>query len=198
MKLKKSLAMVAVALLLVPFAVLAENQDTQKIDQEMMEAFIKYSTPNENHKRFEKFVGEWDADVKAWMEPGSNPNLSKGTAKSKLIFGGRYLYTKFESTFMEQPFQGMQIMGYNNLTNNYNSFWIDNMGTGFYLTSGVLDETGNVLTETGVWPDPMTGETKVRIITKWINDDKFINEIHGTGLDGKEFKMLEVTYTRKK
>lgn len=55
------------------------------------------------------------------------------------------------------------------------------------------------MTETGDWPNPMTGGTvKVRAVTKIISNDEFVYEMFMTGADGKEFKNLENRAIRKK
>jgi len=100
---------------------------------------------------------------------------------------------------MEQPFKGIQIVGYDNFKKKYVTFWIDNSSTPFFLTSGNFDESGKVLTETGAWPDFMTGGTsEVRMVTKIVSDDKIVYEMYMIGPDGKEFKTMENTSNRKK
>lgn len=197
MKLKKSFLLTTILVLLVPSVVLADCQQAQTEDQKMMEVYMKYAMPNVNHEYFKKFVGSWNVETKMWMKPGAEPTLSETTAESKLIFGGRYLYTVYKGMYMEQPFEGIQIAGFDNFKNKYVTFWIDNMGTSFYLTSGNLDKSGKMMTETGVWPDPIAGEMKIKIITKSLTNNKFIYEMYSTGPDGKEFKMMENTATRK-
>jgi hypothetical protein len=55
------------------------------------------------------------------------------------------------------------------------------------------------MTETGVWPDPMTGGTiTVRGVTKRVGSDEFTYELYMAGPDGKEFKSLENVAVRKK
>jgi len=45
----------------------------------------------------------------------------------------------------------------------------------------------------------MTGGTsEVRMVTKIVSDDKIVSEMYMIGPDGKEFKSMENTSTRKK
>jgi hypothetical protein len=100
---------------------------------------------------------------------------------------------------MGQPYKGIQITGYDNYINEYRTFWIDNMGTSFYEMNGILDDSGKILTQTGVWPLMAPGEKqKVKMVTKPISQDKYIFEMYMVGPDGKEFKSLEYTAIRKK
>ena len=197
---KRKQIILAVALsLLVSFNVFALIDEGKTQEQEMMEAFMKYSTPDKNHEVFKKNEGKWNTEVKMWMTPDSKPIISHGTSEMKVILGGRYLKMVYRSSMMGQPFEGIQIMGYDRFQNKYVTFWIDNMSTAFFLTSGNLDESGKIMTETGIWPDPMTGGTvTIRAVTTCINEDKFIYEMYQTGQDGKEFKVMESVSTRKK
>jgi hypothetical protein len=155
--------------------------------------------PDENHEFLKKFVGTWEVESKMWIKPGTEPSISNLTSEAKMILGGRYLYSVFKGTMMGQPFKGIQIVGYDKFEKKYRTFWIDNSSTPFFLTSGSLDETGKVLTEKGAWPDFMTGGTsKVKAVTKVVSDDKIVYEMYMIGPDGKEFKSMENTSTRKK
>jgi hypothetical protein len=136
--------------------------------------------------------------MKSWMKPEDEPMVSKGTMKGEVIFDGRYLITKFESSMMNMPFKGMQIMGYDLFQKKYVANWIDNMSTAFAPTTGTLDMAGKILTETGVWPDPSTGGTaKVKIVTTWLADSKYKFEMFMPGPDGKDIKWMEMTATKK-
>ena len=106
---------------------------------------------------------------------------------------------KFTGTMFGQPFEGLEIVGYDNLKKKYVTFWIDNQSTGFYLTEGTRDTLTHVETETGDWPDPMTGSSiKVRSVTKFLSKDEYVYELYMISPDGKEFKSLENRSTRKK
>lgn len=183
----------------VSFSLLGYTQE-EKMDQDkMMQAYMKMMAPNKNHEIFKDHVGEWIVMTKAWMQPGADPVESKNSAKIEVIMGGRFMKMTFKGTMFGQPFEGLQITGYDNILKKYVTFWIDSSSTSFYLTKGTLDETGKVMTEEGDWLDPMTGGTfKVRAKSTMISPDEFFHEMYITGPDGKEFKSLENRMTRKK
>ena len=54
-----------------------------------MEAWMKYMTPGPEHQQMASMTGEWNAAVKMWMAPGAPVNESTGTAKFRMILGGR-------------------------------------------------------------------------------------------------------------
>jgi len=175
----------------------AQQQTKQMSQQQMMDQMMKYAMPTKAHDFLKNYVGKWDVEAKTWAQPGAEPGISKATMKGELFFEGRYVKCDFEGMMMAQPFKGLQIIGYDLFQKKYVSFWIDSMSTCFYLTSGTLDGSGKVLTETGTWPDPMTGGTsKVKIVTTHM-DGKFRFEMFMIGPDGKEFKSMELNYSRK-
>jgi hypothetical protein len=196
---KKSLMTVGAILLVLSMTpIFTSAQETQQDQQAMMEAYMKMMAPNENHEYFKSFVGEWDVTTTSWMMPGAEPTVTQNSSKAELIMGGRFLKMAFEGTMMGMPFEGIQIIGYDNLQKKYISFWIDNSSTNFFLLSGMLDDSGKVMTEKGEWPDPMTGGTsKVKTTTKWIGPDEFVYEMFMIGPDGKEFKNLQNQMKRK-
>ena len=174
-------------------------QEAKKTDQEAMEAYMKMMAVTENHEFLKNFVGEWEVTTTAWMEPGAEPVITQNNAKAELILGGRFLKVNFKGTMFGQPFEGLQIVGHDNLKKKYVSFWIDSSSTGFYLTEGDRDEGKNMIRETGLWPDPMTGEDmKVRITTTLLSTDEYVYEMYMVLPDGKEFKSLENRSARKK
>ena len=144
----------------------------------MIEVYMKLGALNENHEYLKNFVGEWEVSTKGWMFPGTEPVVSKGTSKGVLIMGGRFLKMHFKGTMFGQPFEGLQIIGYDNLQKKYVTFWIDSTSTAFYLLSGIRDEATNVTRASGVWPEPMTGGTiKVRDVTELISKDEFLKTV---------------------
>jgi len=50
--------------------------------EEMMKKMQVAGTPGPAHQTLGDFVGNWKAEVKCWMEPGSEPNVSKATSKT--------------------------------------------------------------------------------------------------------------------
>jgi hypothetical protein len=180
--------------------VFAQQPPQSEEEQKMMKLWQEYATPGENHKYFEYFVGDWDVNVKAWMKPGAEPEVSKGDNTSKLILGGRFLKAYYKGTMMGMPFEGISITGYDNFKKEYVTMWIDNAGTGIYQTSGTLDKASKTRTETGLWDDFMTGgKSKVKWVTKIIDDNKYQFDMYGADpKTGKEFKSGQIIYTRKK
>lgn len=194
------LTLLVICLLITMLSSTVSAQSSQQEQQQQaMEQYLQLGAVNENHAYFDNFVGQWQVKSTIWMMPGTPPSVSQNTAEAELILGGRFLLMKIKGVMMEQPFEALEIMGYDNLQQKYITFWIDNTSTAFYQTTGVRDTVTKIVTETGDWPDPMTGGTiKVRATTKMISPDEFIYEMFMTGPDGKEFRTLENVAVRKK
>ena len=175
------------------------SQKTSEHDHDaMMEKFKEFSTPNENHKVLDRLAGNWDYTIRWWMSPDAKPEESKGTSEIKSIMGGHFIEQAVQGTSMGQPFEGMGIMGYDNEKKQYQSVWIDNMGTGIMTGSGNYDPKTKTLTDQGKFSCPAEGEKSYRALLKMADNDNFTYEWYMTGQDGNEFRAMEIVYTRKK
>ena len=188
------------ALALCTSALFADDQKKSEADMQkaMMEAWMKASTPGEAHKKLDGMVGTWDVTVKSWMAPGQPPMESTGTAVNAWILGGRWMEEKFTGTFMGMPFEGRGFTGYDNIKKQYVGTWMDNMSTAVMVSSG-KGGSGNTYEFTSTMDDMMTG--KPQMITEKVtftDADHHTMEMWGPGPDGKVYKSMEITYSRKK
>lgn len=158
--------------------------------------------PGPEHKLLATMAGTWSANVRSWFGPGE-PKESKGTMVRKMIMGGRYLHEKFEGDFAGMKFQGLGISGYDANKKKFVSAWIDNFGTGISTMQGSYDAEAKSFTFLGEEDNPaMGGKMKMRDVLKIISDDEQRFDMFRTplkdGKDAKEFKVLEITYARKR
>ena len=196
---RKSVALLVLVIAVSLVATAALAQEADKEQQKAMEAYMAMMAPNENHAFLANFVGDWDVATNAWMRPDAKPATGQGTYTAQMILGGRFVMMNYKGTIFGQPFEGFQIIGYDNIKKKYETFWIDNSSTSFYLSEGVRDQEGTTLADTGLWPDPMTGGTiKVRDEMKLAGPDAFIYELYMTQPDGTEFKSLQNMAVRRK
>jgi hypothetical protein len=192
------IAVFLISILAIPGTSSAQEMSAQ--EKQQMEMMMKYGTPGKNHVLLKKYAGDWDVEVKAWSKPGAEPMMSKGSMKNQLLFEGRFLKSEFEGMMGGQKFMGLEVIGYDLFQNKYFTVWIDSWSTAYVTTRGVLDASGKVLTETGDWPDPMTGGKqmqKVKNVTTFMEDGKYKFEMFMVMPDGKEVKSMELLATRK-
>ena len=165
----------------------------------MMKAWMDFATPGAMHTWMVKTNGTWEAEVSQWMDAKAPPTKMKATNVQTAAMGGRYVLGKFSTTMMGQPFEGMSTMGYDNGKKMFVSTWVDNMGTGIIYMTGTYDEGNKMLRLSGKQTDPMTGkDTDIREEMKMIDDNSYTMTMYGTGMDGKEMKFMEGTFTKKK
>ena len=131
-----------------------------------------------------------------WMDPSKPPAESTGTSVNSWVLGNRFIETKHEGTFMGQPFTGIGYTGYDNTTKKYEGTWMDNASTGMMVSKGTM--TGSVMTSSSTMADPTTGKMMtVKMKTTVADKDHYTMEMWGPGPDGKNYKMMEIAYSRK-
>ncbi|MGE3973513.1 MAG: DUF1579 domain-containing protein [Bdellovibrionales bacterium] len=177
----------------------ADTADKAKME-EMMKSFKEYSTPGPQHKTLAGMVGHWTYTSKMWMSAAAAPQESKGTANFKMIMGGRYLQQNVKGkAMMNMPFDGMALTGYNNLKKNFETLWIDSMGTGMTQGTSTFDEKTSTFSENGTYTCPQESDKVREYRAEWklIDKNNMIYSMFGPGDDGKEYKHMEMTYKRK-
>jgi hypothetical protein len=194
-----SLAAATLCIMLTVSPVLAKDKKGEKpMDQQaMMELWKKLAMPGEPHKLFAGLAGSWTTTTKEWMEPGKPPTESTGTAEMKMLLDGRFLYQEYNSRMMGQPYSGIGIDAYDNMTKKYVTAWMDSMGTGIFMMEGTASADGKTITLKGSHPEPGGGKMTHRAVRKIVDNNSQTFDMYGAHHGGKEMKMLEITYTRK-
>ena len=195
----KQLAVTILCLMLTGTPVLAKEKKHEKpMDpQEMMEVWKKLAQPGEPHKLFATLAGSWTTQAKEWMDPGKPPTESTGTAEMKMLLDGRFLYQEYNAQMMGQPYSGIGIDAYDNLTKKYTTVWMDSMGTGIFIMEGTASADGKTITLKGSHPEPGGGKMTHRALWKITDNDNQVFEMYGAHGKEKESKFLEIIYTRK-
>ncbi len=174
-----------------------EQQEYSAAMAEMMEVYAQAGMPGEAHALLGRMSGTWDFEVKFWMDPAGEPEVMQGVSKIEMAMDGRWSIEKVESDFMGMPFHGTGITGYNNATEMYQSVWFDNTSTTLYTYTGWANESGDGITMTGEFEDPVTGEmVKQKSVLKLIGGDQMHAESYETR-GGVEMKTMELHYRRK-
>lgn len=176
----------------------AYKEPTPNEMQEGMAKWMEMSKPGKMHSRLAYFEGEWTTTAKVWMDP-NNPMESTGEATFTWLFSHRWMKQEYKGTMMGMPMEGFGIHGYDNFRKQFVGTWVDNMGTSVSMTAGNLDGSGETLIEYGTMDDPMTGEVgkMSKHVTRIIDENTFIFEIHDMRIGEEHTMVLEITYKRK-
>jgi hypothetical protein len=75
---------------------------------------------------------------------------------------------------------------------------MDTMGTGIYFFEGTASADGKTITQKSKYDDPVQGPVEWRSVTRIVDDDTLEFEMYSTDQSGKEQKMAEMTYNRRK
>ena len=166
-------------------------------EQAMMAAWQKAMTPGPQHQALVGMAGTWDFAGKFWMGgPDKPPMEATGTAERSMIHGGRVLVENVRSSMFGQAFEGHGMTGYDNVTGKYWTTWTDSMSTGVMVGTGTCDASGTC-TFTNEYADPMTGKMKTSRSTLRHEGNREVMEGFDTGPDGKEYKSMELTFTKR-
>lgn len=196
---KHAVSMTALALLFAsPLA--AQEATTPQMTPEMramMEAFQKAGAPGAEHRKLASLAGTYDLTIKSWHAPGGEPSTDTGTATRKMILGDRVMVEEVTSQMMGQPFTGHGMHGYDNVTGKHWATWNDSMSTGLMISEGSCDAK-LMCTFTGSYHDPVTKKPQTtRMTTRWTDASTEVFEMYAPGQDGKEMKMMEITYKKR-
>jgi len=172
----------------------SRSQGQASDKDEMMKRVQAAGTPGLAHEALAAFEGNWKAEVKCWMDPGGEPNVSQATSKTRWIFGRRFLEEEFHGEMMGKSFTGRCLLGFDNTKQKFNCVWIDDMNTGVFTSEGRGENANKVITLEGKASCAATGQTDVPMkqIFRVVSSDKHILEMFN---DGR--KSMEITYTRQ-
>ncbi|MBL8766204.1 MAG: DUF1579 domain-containing protein [Planctomycetes bacterium] len=156
------------------------------------------SAPIAQHAALARFEGDWTVKAKLFLEPGAPPQETKGKSEFKMLFGGRYLREKYESTFQGVEFEGLGLVGFDKARQTYVANWVDSMSTGFALSDGTLSADGNTFEFKGTSTDAATGAKVAFRWTKvWKDADNFVFSAFESRDGQPEVLTMEFAYKRK-
>jgi hypothetical protein len=189
-----------------------EKKDSGTVKETSKEAFVPvdsatamknwqaYATPGDMHKMIASWDGSWATEINSWMAPDAPPVKSMGTTVNKSVLNGLYQESVNKGDMMGMAFEGHGTLGYDNAKKLFISSWVDNMGSGIVKLEGPWDAATKSITFTGKCIDPASGkECDMREVFKVVDDNTQTMEMYGPNpKDGKEMKMMELKFVRKK
>jgi Protein of unknown function (DUF1579) len=156
--------------------------------------------PTKEHKLIAGDVGVWDAEVKAFTGPDTEPMISKGTETVKAL-GDLWTVSDFKGEFGGQEFSGHGITGYDASKKKFVGIWVDTMSLAPMTLEGTYDEATKSLTMLTEGVDPATKQPyKMKEVITWKDKDhrNFVMYMNTPGGKEEMTKAMEISYTRKK
>lgn len=167
---------------------------------EDMQACMEAGAPGENHEYLVQDAGVWKGKTKMWMTPDmTEPMTSECTSTVTPMMDGRFVRCEITGDMPGMGvFNGFGLYGFDNVQQKFQSTWIDNCGTGMMTGTGELSSDGKTLTWTFNYHCPITKKaTVMREVERRTGANSKTLEMWGTDpKSGKEFKMMEIAFTR--
>ena len=160
-------------------------------------AWMAYMTPGPMQKMLASASGDWMEELTFWQAPGAPATKAEAKCNNSMILGDRYQVSVSAGMMMGMPFEGRSTVAYDNARKIFQSTWIDNMGTGIVYMEGPYDSATRTVSMKGKMIDPMSGKVEnARQTMKFIDEKHQEMEMYVTK-DGKEFKNMEIKFTKR-
>jgi hypothetical protein len=166
----------------------------------MMQKAMPLMTPGVEHVALNPTIGIWNAKVSMWMKPGDKAQVSMGKAANTWVLNRHFVQQIYTGDINGQPFSGIGYTGYDKVRGEYQSIWLDSMGTGMMYSAGAASGPSQSIQESGTFGCPMTGDKNMwmRTVLKIDNNNQYTFSSYSKDPQGKEFKGMEIVYTRSK
>jgi hypothetical protein len=167
---------------------------------EDLQACMAAGVPGEMHKKLAKDVGTWKGKQTMWMGPGSQPATSDCTSTVTPMMDGRFVKVDFSGEIPGMgPYNGMGIVGYDNVSKKFQATWLDNHSTGMSMGTGELSADGKTLTIEYNFTCPVTKKpATMRQVETYTSPTSKTMEMFGADpKSGKEYKMMKIEMTKK-
>lgn len=153
--------------------------------------------PTAEHKKLAELTGTYDAVVKSWYAPGSEPAESKGVEIRKML-GDFWLVADFKGNVGDAPFEGHGVTGYDPTKKKFVGTWVDTMTPSVLITEGEYDPATKTMTQYSEMVEPSSGQKMKLKMTTAHQDGKEVFTLSMGDSTGKEFtKSMEITYTKR-
>ena len=165
-----------------------------------MKACMVAGTPGKMHEHLLGGVGKWQGKNTMWMFPGADPVVTDTTSTVTSVMDGRYVRIEYAGEMPGMgPYSGSGLAGFDNVTQQFVTTWIDNHSTGIMVGTGELSADGKIMTWKYAYNCPVTKKpTVMREVETITGPNTKTLEFFGVEpKSGQEFKMMFIQLTRK-
>jgi len=168
-------------------------------EQKAIQLQLEIGAPGPMHKHLEYFVGQWQSEFKTYDDPKKEPLIHRQDISVSMIHGGRQTVAHLKGEAMGQPYDALVITGYSKHKKQFYAIQFNSMITEYFTTTGTLDSTGKIRTETGILEGDPSGEIyRIKAVTTLLDLDHYRYDLYIIQPGGQEVKNMEIFYTRQK
>src|SRR5262245_21381151 len=91
--------------------------------------------PAKDQKWLKQLLGEWDIQLKMYMQPDQPPAESSGTDSVRAL-GDHWIIAEARTTMMGAAYNGILSLGYNQQKKQFNGTWVDSFGGQLWVYTG--------------------------------------------------------------
>jgi hypothetical protein len=163
--------------------------------QAMPEGQTKGAVSTDSKYQFlEPLVGQWETSAKISSGPAAP---ASGTAEGKWTLGGKFLSIESAANPTDKSALDIKMIGYDELEKKYQAVWMDTDHTEMLQMKGVSNDGKKIIFL--ATSHNAAGQAAIARAVLTITDkDHHTWERYAVGADGKETKILEVAFSRKK
>jgi hypothetical protein len=179
----------------------AVSEEPPMSQADLMKKWEEVKRLGPHHKALEYFLGTWDGVIEYANLGGHQMPPDKVVGTGAWLLEGRWMSFRVKGTMYGMPFEGVGIQGYDNVKKAHVSTWVADADTTLHYHQGTtVDPEGKVKSLYGTLDEWTTGEhdKPVRITTRKVSDDKFVQEIWDLGIGELGRVVMKWTYTRRK
>ena len=165
-----------------------------------LQAMIDAGTPGKEHEFLAESVGQWQGKTIMQMSPGGQSAEGECTVTVTPMLDGRFTKTEITGEIPGMgPYHGFGISGFDKVSGEFVSSWIDNHGTGVMNGVGELSADQKTLTWEFGYNCPVTKkQCKMREVVTFTGPDTQVLEMFGAEpKSGEVYKMMRIELTRK-
>lgn len=153
------------------------------------------AAPGPEHAELISHAGTWKVAYKFRWAPDAPWETAKGTVTSKPVLDGRYLMEEHSMEMMGMPMNGLLFLGFDNMSKEYTSLWMDT-GTTWAIAGRGKESADGVTTLKGTMKD-IAGERPYRMEMRTKSDGSIETEMYDT-IGGRDVLVMTYTSTRTK
>lgn len=160
---------------------------------------LRESLSSGKHRALNQMVGQWSGETKTWFEEGDPVDVSPMTGVIRPLFDGRFVMHEYQGVFQGAPFEGITIFGYSQVTNAFESVWLDTFHTGTAMLFSKGNPGNELYNVKGSYtaPAPEPQEWGWRTEISQTSPDFLVLTAYNISPTGEETKATETVYHRR-